>query len=37
MHTVQCNPDKDLISGYETDWTRSTSSDMRTFSPHVRM
>ena len=31
------NPDNDLIWGYESDWTRSTSSDMLTFSPDVRM
>jgi len=31
------DPDNDLIWGYETDWTRSASSDMRTFSPDVRM
>jgi len=26
------NPDNDLIWEYETDWTRSASFDMRTFS-----
>ena len=31
------NPDNDLIWEYETDWTRSASSDTRTFSPDVRM
>jgi len=31
------HPDNDLIWGYETDWTRSASSDIRTFSPDVRM
>ena len=31
------NPDNDLIWEYETDWTRSASSDMRTFSPDVCM
>ena len=31
------NHDNDLIWEYETDWTRSASSDMRTFSPDVRM
>jgi len=31
------NPDNDLIWGYETDWTHSASSDVRTFSPDVRM
>jgi len=36
-HTTVYNPDNDLIWGYETDWTRSASSDMRTFSPDVRM
>jgi len=27
----------DLIWGYDTDWTRSASSDMRTFSSDLRM
>jgi len=36
-HTTTYNPDNDLIWEYETDWTRSTSSDMRTFSPDVHM
>jgi len=31
------NPENDLIWEYETDWTRSTSSDIHTFSPGVRM
>ena len=31
------DPDNDLIWGYETDWTRSASSDIRPFSPDVRM
>ena len=26
-----------ILWGYETNWTRSASSDMRTFSPDVRM
>jgi len=30
-------PDNDLTWEYETDWTRSASSDMRTFSTDVRM
>ena len=29
--------DNDLIWGYENNWTRSASSDVRTFSPDVRM
>jgi len=36
-HTTVYNPDNDLIREYETDWTRSASSDMRTFSPDVCM
>jgi len=36
-HTTVYKPDNDLIWEYETDWTRSASSDMRTFSPDVRM
>jgi len=36
-HTTVYNPDNDLIWEYETDWTRSISSVMRTFSPDVRM
>jgi len=35
--TTVYNPDNDLIWEYETDWTRSASSDMCTFSPDVRM
>jgi len=35
-HTTVYDPDNDLIWEYETDW-RSSSSDMRTFSPDVRM
>jgi len=31
------NPDNDLIRWYETEWTRSASSDTHTFSPDVRM
>jgi len=31
------NPDNDLIWEYEADWTRFASSDMRTFSPDVRL
>ena len=31
------NADNDFIWKYETDWTRSASSDMRTFPPDVRM
>jgi len=31
------SPDNDLIRWYETEWTRSASSDMHTFSPDVRM
>jgi len=30
-HTTVYNPDNGLIWEYETDWTRSASSDMRTF------
>ena len=36
-HTTVYNPDNDLIWEYETNWTRSASSDMHTFSPDVRM
>ena len=36
-HTTVSNPENDLIWEYETGWTRSASSDMRTFSPDVRM
>jgi len=36
-HTTVYNPDNDLIWDYEADWTRSASSDMRTFSPDLRM
>ena len=36
-HITVYNPDNDLIWEYETDCTRSASSDMRTFSPAVRM
>ena len=36
-HTTVYNPDNDLIREYETDWTPSAPSDMRTFSPDVRM
>jgi len=36
-HTTVYNPDNDLIWEYETDWTRSATTDMRTFSPDVRM
>ena len=36
-HTAVYNPDNDLIWEYQTDWTRSASCDMRTFSPDVRM
>jgi len=36
-HTLAYNPDNNRIWEYETDWTRSASSDMRTFSPDVRM
>jgi len=36
-HTTVYNPDKGLIWEYETDWTRSASSDMRTVSPDVRV
>ena len=38
-HTTVYNPDNDLIWEYETDWTRSASSDTRraTFSPDMRM
>jgi len=35
-HTTVYNPDNDLIWEYETDWTRSASSDMRSFLPDVR-
>ena len=35
--TTVYSPDNDLIWEYEIDWTRSASSDMRTFSPDVRM
>jgi len=35
--TTVYNPDNDLIWDYETDRTRSDSSDMRTFSPGVHM
>jgi len=31
------NSDNDLVWEHETDWTRSASSDMRSFSPDVRM
>jgi len=31
------NPDNNIMWGNETDWTRSASSDMRIFSPDVRM
>ena len=31
-------PDNDILWGHETDWrTRSASSEMRAFSPDVRM
>ena len=36
-HTTLYNPDNDLIWEYETDRTRSASSDMGSFSPDVRM
>jgi len=36
-HTTVYNPDNDLIWECETDWTRSASADMRSFSPDVRM
>jgi len=36
-HTTAYNPDNDLIWEYETDWTCSASSGMRTFSSDVRM
>jgi len=35
--TTADNSDTDLIWEFETDWTRSASSGMRTFSPDVRM
>jgi len=35
-HTTVYNPDNGLIWEYETDWTRSASSDYPTFSPDVR-
>ena len=35
-YTTVYNPDN-LIWEYETDWTRSASSNMRAFSPDVRM
>ena len=35
-HTTVYNSDNDLTWEYETDWTRSASSDMRAFSPDVR-
>jgi len=34
-HTTAYNHDNDLIWKYETDWTRSDSSDVRTSSPDV--
>ena len=36
-HTTVYNPDNDLRWEYETIWKRSASSDMRTFSPDVRL
>ena len=36
-HITAYGPDNDLIWEYETDWTRSASSDTRTFSPDARM
>jgi len=36
-HTTAYGPDNDLIWEYETDWTRSASSDTRTFSPDACM
>jgi len=36
-HTTVYNPHNDLLWEYETDWTRSASSDMLTFPPDVRM
>jgi len=31
------NPTNDVLWEYKTDWTRSASSDMRIFSPDVRI
>ena len=36
-HTTVYNPDDDRVWEYETDWTRSALSDVRTFSPDVLM
>jgi len=36
-HIAVYNPENDLIWEYETDGTRSASSDMHTFSPDVSM
>jgi len=36
-HTTVYKPDNDLIWEYESGWTRSASSNMRVFSPDVRM